>query len=91
MERPARVAIQPGAHPGLFMGRVIVEDDVDGLVLRQFGFDGVEEADELLVPVTLHVAPDHRSIEYVQRCKQRRGAIALVVVGHRRAPTALER
>lgn len=33
--------------------RIVVEDDVDGLVLRQFGLDGVEEADELLMAVTL--------------------------------------
>lgn len=34
---------QPGADLWLLMGRVVIENDVDGLVLRQFGFDGVEE------------------------------------------------
>ena len=91
MEGPARVTIQPGADPGLLVRRIVVENDVHGLVLRQLGLDGVEEADELLVAVSLHVAPNHRAVEHVQRREQRRGAVALVVVGHGRAPAALER
>ena len=56
------------------------------LSARQLGLDGVEEADELLVPMALHVAPDHRAVEHVERGEQRRGAVALVVVGHGRTP-----
>ena len=81
---------QPGAHLGLLVGRIIVENDVDGLVGRQFGFDGVEEPDELLMPVTLHVAADHRSIEDIERGEQGGGAISLVVVGHGRPAATLE-
>jgi hypothetical protein len=32
---------------------------VDGLVGGKLGFYGVEETNELLMPVALHVAPDH--------------------------------
>jgi hypothetical protein len=32
---------------------------MDRLALWDFGFDCVEEADELLVPVTLHTAADN--------------------------------
>ena len=77
--------------PWAAVGRVVIQNDVDGLVGRQLGLEGVEEADELLMAVTLHVAPDHRASEDVQGGEQRRGAVALVVVGHGRAPTALER
>ena len=52
MEGPARVAIEPGADLGLLVSGVVVEDDVDCLVGRQLGLDGVQEADELLVAVT---------------------------------------
>ena len=44
---------QPGADLRLFVGRVVVENDVDGLILRQFRLNRVEETDELLMPVTL--------------------------------------
>ncbi len=56
---------QPGAYLGLLVGRVVVENDVNSLVGGHLGFDGVKEADELLVPVALHVAADHRAIEDV--------------------------
>ena len=71
---------QPGTYFRLFMGRIIIEDDVDGLVSGHFGLDGVEETDELLMPVALHVATDHRAVEDVERGEQGGGAIALVVV-----------
>ncbi len=42
------------AAEGMLVGGIIVEDDVDGLVGRHFGIDGVEKADEFLVPAALH-------------------------------------
>ena len=63
---------------------------MDGLVGR-FSFDGVQEADELLMPVPLHVAADHRAIEHVERGEQGCRAVALVIVRHRGSPTALQR
>src|SRR3954451_17963228 len=44
--------------------------------------DGVEEADELLVPVALHAAAEDGAVEDVEGGEQRGGAMALVVVGH---------
>jgi hypothetical protein len=46
---------------------VIVEDHIDDFASGNLAFDGVEEADELLMPGTLHVAVDHRAIEDVKR------------------------
>ncbi len=43
------------------------------------------------MPVLLHVAPDPGSIENVERCKQRGGAVAFVIMGHRSEPPVLER
>jgi len=42
-------------------------------------FDGVEEADELLVAMMLHVAANDGAIEDVEGCKQRGGAATYVV------------
>lgn len=49
---------QPSANLWLLMGRIVVENDVDGLILRQLGLYGIEEANEFLMPVALHVAAD---------------------------------
>ena len=70
--------IEPGAHLGMLVGGVVVEDDVDRLV-RGHRLDLVQGADELLMAVALHVAGDHGGFEDVKRGKQRRGGVALVV------------
>ena len=82
VEGPARMSGQPGPDLGLLVGRVIVEDDVDGLVSGHLGFDGVQEADELLMPVPLHVAADHGAIQDIERGEQGCGPVTLVVVRH---------
>ena len=72
------VAVEPGPDPWMLMGGVIVEDDVDGLVGGGFGVDQVQETDERLMAVALHVAADHGSIEPVESGEQGGGAVALV-------------
>ena len=64
------------------MGGVVVEDRVDRLAGWNLALDGVEKADELLMPVALHVAADHRAVEDVHRGEQRRRAVPPIVVGH---------
>ena len=61
------MAVEPIADLGMFVSCVIVEEDVDRLVAGDAGVDGIPEADELLVPVLLHVAPNHGAIEDVKR------------------------
>jgi hypothetical protein len=51
VEGEARVTIEPGAHLGVLVGGVVVEDEMDELAGRDLRLDGVEEADELLVAV----------------------------------------
>ncbi len=58
VENKPLVAIEPGPDLWMLMGGVVVEDDVDGLVLRVLSVDHVQEPDELLVPVALHIASD---------------------------------
>lgn len=70
MEGPTRMLGQPGTDFGLLLGRIIVQDDVDGLIGGHFGFDGVQEADELLMPVPLHVAADHGAIQDIESSEQ---------------------
>ena len=55
------------------------------------GFDGVEEADELLMAMAGHVAADDGAVEDVQRGEERGRAVPLVVVGHRAGAALLQR
>ena len=70
VEGKAGMAIEPLADLGMFVGGIIVEDDMHRLVAGDAGVDGVQEADELLVPVLLHIAPDHGAIEDIERGEQ---------------------
>jgi len=69
---------RPSTDLFLLVGGIAIEDDMDGLVRRQFS---VEELDKLLMAMALHVAPDDGAIEHVQRREQHGCAVALVVVG----------
>ena len=64
------------------MGSVVIDDGMDRLSLRHPRFDGVEEADELLMAVSFHVLPDDGAIEDIEGSKQRRGAMPFVVMRH---------
>jgi hypothetical protein len=44
--------------------------------------DQLEKAQELVVPMARHARADHLALPHVERRKQGRGAVALVVVGH---------
>lgn len=83
MEGPARVAVEPGADLVFFVSGVIVEDHMDCLVRRHLALDAVEEADELLMAVALHVLCDDRAVQHVEGSEERRCAVPLVVACHR--------
>src|SRR5579872_6199419 len=74
---------QPLAHPWMLMGRIVVDDGVDRLFDGDLRLDGIEEADELLVAMALHVTANDSAIEDVEGCEQRGGAVTFVVVRHR--------
>jgi hypothetical protein len=63
VEGPAGMASEPFPRSGMLVGGVVVQDRVDRLAGGDFALDGVEEADELLMPMALHVAADDGSVE----------------------------
>jgi hypothetical protein len=67
MERPSRMAFEPSANIGMLMGGVIVDDGVDRLARRDLLLDDIEEANEFLMAMALHVAANHRAVEDVHR------------------------
>ena len=52
------MACEPGADSLVLVGGVVVQNDVDDLSGREVSLKGVEEAEELLMPVALHVPPE---------------------------------
>src|SRR5262249_7982551 len=75
----------------MLVGGVIVDDRMDLLMLEDLGVDLIEEADELLMPMALHIAADDGAVENVERGEQCRRAVALVVVRHRPGAPRLHR
>ena len=68
---------KPGDHLRVFVGCIIVEDDVDGFLRRHGFFDGVEEADEFLMAMALHAPADHLALQHVESCKEGSGPCRL--------------
>src|SRR5258705_5625437 len=75
----------------MFVGGIVVEDDVDGLLRWNRFLDGVEEADELLMTMALHTPADHLTFEHVEGSKERGGTVTLVVMGHGAGAALLHR
>jgi len=75
----------------MFVGGVVVEDDVDWFVGGDLALDGVEKTDEFEMAVALHAAADDRAVEHAERGEQGGGAVALVIVRHGLAAPGLDR
>src|SRR6266516_2346781 len=91
MEGPAGMTGEPLPHLRMLMSGVIVDDRVDCLSLRHLGLDGIEEADELLMPMVRHAAAGDFTFQDVEGGEQRSGAVALIVGGHGTGASLLHR
>lgn len=91
VEGEALVTVEPGPDLWVLMSGVIVEDDMDGLVGGGLGVDQIQEADEFLMAMSLHVAADHRAVEHIEGGEQGGRAVALVIMGHGAEPPLLHR
>ena len=76
------MACEPVAHLGVLVGGIIVENHMDRLVGRHLALDGVEKADEFLMPMALHAAGNDVVSRNIEGGEQGGGAMALIVVGH---------
>ena len=70
---------------------VVVEDDVDFEIGIDAAFDGLDELQELLMPVPGHAFMDDMACGDVEGCEQGGGAVPLVVVRHGAGSALLER
>src|SRR5258705_6526658 len=90
-EGPTRMLREPFAYLRMLVSGIVVDDRMDGLSLGNLRVDLIEEADELLMSMVLHVAADDGAIENIERGEQCGGAVALVIVRHRPGATRLHR
>src|SRR5271170_3970203 len=75
----------------MFVSGIVIHDQVQWFMLSCSIVDQAQEVDPLLMPVPLLAQPDHFSIQSVESGKQRRRAIALIIVGHRTSAATLQR
>jgi hypothetical protein len=75
----------------MFVGGVVVEDDMDQLASRDLALDGIEKADEFDVAVALHAAANYGAVEHAEGGEQRGGAVPLVIVRHGLAAPGVDR
>jgi hypothetical protein len=78
---PAWPCRQPRLDLRMAVRGVVIDDAVDVQLGRHSRIDFAQEGQELLVPVTRLAGCQHRSVEHIQRSKQRGRAVSLVVVG----------
>jgi hypothetical protein len=58
----------------MLVGGIIVENHMDRFAVCHRALDGVEKADEFLMPMALHAAPDDLALEDVESGEQGGGA-----------------
>jgi transposase len=91
MQLEARMLRQPRLDFGRLVGRIVVEHQMHVARLEDGAVDAAQECQELLRPVSRHAFSDDHTRLHIERCEQRRGAVALVIVGHRSGAPLLER
>src|SRR5215210_8034792 len=85
VDMETRMTRQPAAHLGMLVRRGVIDDEVQVLVGGRDIVDNSQKLQPFLVAVSVVAHADHRAIQGVQRGKQRRRAVTLVVVRHRAA------
>ena len=80
MEMEPRMPRQPGFDPGMFVGSVIVDDQMQVESGGRLAVDFLEKADKLLMPVARNTVSDDLAVEHTEGGEQRGRSVAFVVV-----------
>ena len=83
------MAGEPGLDAGMFMGGVVVNDDVESEVLRRLTVELLEESEELVVAMAFVALADDLAGGHIEGREEGSRAVALVVVSHRPCPAFL--
>lgn len=91
MQNEARMFGQPLPHLGVTVGSVVIEDQMQFPVLREFAIQAFEETKELLMAMRLVALTDHAPLGDLE-CRKKRGrSVAFVVVGESSTSAGLDR
>src|SRR5215475_5317515 len=82
---------EPALYRGCLVRPVVVKHEVDIEMLLYASVDALEEPDELFCTVPRMAFADDETRLHIKRSKQRRGAVALVIMGHRCRAALLQR
>ncbi len=91
VEDEASMFADPFHHSGVLVGGIVIDDDMDRFLVRHSGVDDVEEADELLMAMTLHALAEDLAFKDIERREQGSDAMPLVIVGHGARASLLHR
>ena len=83
-----RMALEPAQHRGMFMGRVVVHDQVQRPARRGLLIEQREEPKPFLMAML--TCPEQLVREDIERGKQGRHTMAFIVMGHRRPAPLLQ-
>ena len=85
------MAFEPTLDSRMFVGAIIVHDQMQFDLPGELVVELLEKLQKLLVPMPCVALADHFAMSQFQCGKQSRRAIAFVVVGHRSTTTFLQR
>src|SRR4029077_18077015 len=80
VQMEARTARQPGAHPRMLMGRIVIADQMNVQFLRDVGLDMSQKGEKFLVPGPRLALGKHAAVGHIKGGEQRGRAVAYVVV-----------
>ena len=75
------VTSQPPPYLGMLVGRIVICHQVQFSLRIGRGVDVLQKLDPLLVSMPRHTRINHNAFRHVERCEQRGGAVAVVIVG----------
>jgi hypothetical protein len=81
VEMPTRALREPGAHFGVLMRGIVIDNHMEVEFGWDIGLDMAQKRQELLMTMTRLALRQDRAIEEVEGGKQRGRAMALIVVG----------
>ena len=80
MQREAWVTLQPGLDTRVFMGSIVVDDQMQLQVGGYFDINAFQEPNKFLMSVPGHAIADNSAIEHTKGSKERSSPVALIVV-----------
>ncbi len=80
VQMKAWMTFQPGSNAGMFMGSIVVNDQMELQAARDFGINTLQKPNEFLMSVTGHAIADDSAIEHTESGKERGRTVALIVV-----------